>query len=117
MLRTIAMLMLVAFTVVRPALADVPPPYELYAIGATIADAQPFPTISTVSPGSPAARAGLKVGDGVIAINGVYSKGGGPFYFFARGLQGPQGSNVELIVLRDKRQVLVVKIVRSLPLR
>lgn len=117
MLRIVAMLMLVAFTVVRPALADVPPPYELYGIGASMADAQPFPTISTVSPGSPAARAGLKVGDGVIAINGAYSKGGAPFYFFARGLQGPQGSTVELIVLRDNREVLVVKIARSLPMR
>jgi C-terminal processing protease CtpA/Prc len=117
MLRIITMLMLVSFAVVRPALADVPPPYELYGIGASIADAQPFPAISTVSPGSPAARAGLKVGDGVIAINGVYSKGGAPFYFFARGLQGPQGSNVELIVLRDDREVLVVKVARSLPLR
>jgi C-terminal processing protease CtpA/Prc len=117
MLRTMTMLMLVAFAVVRPALADVPPPYELYGIGASITDGQPFPTISTVSPGSPAAKAGLKVGDGVIAINGAYARGGAPFYFFARGLQGQQGSNVELIVLRDNREVLIVKIPRSVPLR
>ena len=119
MLRTMALLTIVfaALASGRPALADVPPPYALYGIGASLADAQPFPTISTVSPGSPAARGGLKVGDGVIAIDGVYSKGGGPFYFFARGLQGPQGSNVELVVLRDNRQVLVVKIARSVPLR
>lgn len=95
--------------------ADVPPPYELYGIGASLADAQPFP-IATVSPGSPAASAGLKSGDGVIAIDGVYSKAGAPFYFFARGLNGPQDSTVELIVLRDKGQVLVLKIKRGLKL-
>jgi C-terminal processing protease CtpA/Prc len=117
MLRVMTVLTIVFAALASPVLADVPPPYALYGIGASIADAQPFPKISTVSPGSPAARAGLKVGDGVIAINGAYSKGGAPFYFFARGLQGPQGSSVELIVLRDNREVLVVKIARSLPLR
>jgi len=107
----------IAWTSGTSALADVPPPYELYGIGASIADAQPFPKVSTVAPGSPAALAGLKAGDAVIAINGIYSKGGAPFYFFARGLQGPQGSSVELIVLRDNRQVLVLKIARSVSLR
>ena len=119
MLRIMALLTIVfaALASGGPALADVPPPYALYGIGASIAEGQPFPTISTVSPGSPAAKAGLKVGDGVIAINGTYSKGGAPFYFFARGLQGPQGSNVELVVLRDNREVLVVKIARTVSLR
>ena len=119
MLRTMTLLLTVfaALASARPALADIPPPYEPYGIGASIVDAQPFPTVSAVSPGSPAATAGLKIGDGVIAIDGAYSKGGAPFYFFARGLQGPQGTSVELIVLRDNRQVLVVKTARSLPLR
>ena len=115
MLRIAAVLMFVVVVSVniQSAFADIPPPYEVYGVGASLADAQPFPTIS-VAPGSPAAQAGVKTGDGVIAINGIYAKGGGPFYFFARGLQGPQGSTVELVVLRDNRQVLVFKMARSL---
>ncbi len=118
MLRIAAALMFVVALCAStlPAVADIPPPYDVYVIGASLTDAQPFPTVSMVSPGSPAAQAGLKVGDGVIAINGIYAKGGGPFYFFARGLQGQQGSTVEVIVLRDNRQVLVLKMTRSLRL-
>ena len=53
----------------------------------------------------------------MIAIDGNYAKGGAPFYFFARGLQGPQDSKVELIVLRDGREVLVVRMTRTVPMR
>jgi C-terminal processing protease CtpA/Prc len=109
----VALLMLVG----AKAQADIPPPYEPYGIGASIVDAQPFPIVSNVTPGSPAANAGLTTGDAVIAIDGTYSKAGAPFYFFARGLQGPQNSSVELIVLRDNRQVLVLTVARSAPLR
>ena len=103
MLRVVTLLAVMSFAIVASARADVPPPYELYGVGASMADAQPFPTISGVAPDSPAAKAGLKVGDGVIALNGIYAKAGAPFYFFARGLQGQQNSNLEIIVLRDNR--------------
>ena len=93
MLRTMTLLLTVfaALASARPALADIPPPYEPYGIGASIVDAQPFPTVSTVSPGSPAATAGLKIGDGLIAINGAYSKGGAPVLFFRPWPSGSAG--------------------------
>ena len=68
--------------------------------------------------GSPAAKAGLKAGDAVIAIDGSYSKSGGaPFYFFARGMQGRQGSAVELVILRDNQRVFTVKLARTVVIR
>lgn len=99
------------------AVADIPPPYDPYGIGARLEQAEPFPQIADIQRGGPAEKAGLKKGDGVIAIDGSYSKGGAPFYFFARGLQGPQDSVVELVVLRDARSVIVVKIKRTFALR
>lgn len=93
--------------------ADIPPPYEIYGIGAGINEAEPYPKLSGVAMKGPAALAGAKEGDGVIAIDGTYAKSGVPFYYFARGLGGRQGSTVELVLLRDGRQVLVVKVVRS----
>ena len=117
MLRIALLLPLMVVAAFGAARADVPPPYEPYGIGASLADAQPFPTIASVKSDSPAAQAGLKVGDGVIAIDGNYAKGGAPFYFFARGLQGPQDSKVEIIVLRDGREVLVVRMTRTVPMR
>ena len=117
MLRIVTLLAATIFALAASARADIPPPYELYGVGASMADAQPFPTISGVAEDSPAARAGLKAGDGVIVIDGIYAKAGAPFYFFARGLQGQKDTNLEIIVLRDKRQVLVFRMVRSLRLR
>ncbi len=112
-----ASIVLFLFAAIGAARADVPPPYDPFSIGATLTEGQPFPTVSAVAANSPAASAGVKVGDGVIAINGVYAKGGAPFYFFARGLQGPKDSNVELIVLRANRDVLILRMSRSVPLR
>lgn len=98
--------------------ADVPPPYTPYGIGARLVDAEPFPTLADVKAGSPAAKAGLKAGDAVIAIDGSYSKSGGaPFYFFARGMQGRQGSAVELVILRDNQRVFTVKLARTVVIR
>lgn len=116
MLRLVA-LMFVLFSFVGAAKADIPPPYDLYGIGASLTEGEPFPTISNVVAGSPAAQAGLKVGDGVIAIDGAYAKAGPPFYWFARGLQGPQNSKVQVIVLRDGRQVLVLQLARTVRVR
>ena len=98
--------------------ADVPPPYDPYGVGARLDEAEPFPQLAEVQAGGPAALAGLKNGDRVIAINGSYSKNGRvPFYFFARGMRGPKDSVVELFILRDQERVFMVKIKRTVPLR
>lgn len=93
--------------------ADIPPPYEVYGIGAGIVEAAPYPKLSGVAKGGPAALAGAKEGDGVIAIDGNYAKSGVPFYYFARGLGGRRGSIAKLVLLRDGREVLVVSVKRS----
>lgn len=95
------------------AAADIPPPYDLYGIGATMMDREPFPAIGNVDKGGPAALAGVKVGDQVLALNGTYSATPAPFYFFARGLEGPKDSVAELIVLRKDAEVLVIKVKRT----
>ena len=107
---TLLVLLLSFATVAR---ADVPPPYDLYGIGASLTEGEPFPKVANVITGSPAAQAGLKNGDGVIAIDGAYAKAGPPFYWFARGMQGPQNSKMQLIILRDGRNVLVLQFVRT----
>lgn len=96
--------------------ADIPPPYVPYGIGASLTEAEPWPTLM-VAVGSPAAQAGLKTGDAVIGIDSLYAKGGAPSYYFARGLQGPQNSKVQLVILRGGNQVLVFSVVRAVRLR
>jgi C-terminal processing protease CtpA/Prc len=112
MLRIATFLLLFA-SLAALAKADVPPPYEPYGIGVTMTEGDPFPAITNVVAGSPAAQVGVKAGDGVIAIDGAYAKAGPPFYWFAKGLRGPQNSRVQLIILRDRQQVLVVPLVRT----
>ena len=94
--------------------ADVAPDYVIYTIGAKLDEADPFPTLTKIVAGGPAAKAGLKDGDAVIAIDGGYAKGVVPFYFFARGLEGPRNSVVELVILRDSKSVRIVKVKRTL---
>ena len=101
------------FAGVYQASADIPPPYTEYTIGASLAEGEPFPKIDRVATGGPAVKAGVKVGDEVIGLNGVYSKTNAPFYFFAKGLRGPKDSVAELIVLRNGAQVIVIKIKRT----
>ncbi|MCE9521274.1 MAG: PDZ domain-containing protein [Alphaproteobacteria bacterium] len=105
------------FAGVSQGLADVPPPYDPYGIGARLEEAIPFPKFVEVARGGPAEKAGLKAGDGVIAIDGRYSKGSAPFYFFARGLQGPENSTVDVVVLRDGSSVFVVRVKRTVAQR
>ena len=94
--------------------ADVPPPYEVYGIGAELEESEPFPKLSRFKKNGPADEAALKDGDQVIAIDGRYSKSNQvPFYFYARGLQGPKDSVVELIILRNGREVRLVKLRRT----
>ena len=102
---------------VSVARADVPPPYDLFGVGAVLEQAEPYPRLAQIQNGGPAEKSGLKSGDAVIAINGGYAKGGAPFYFFARGLQGPKDSFVELVILREGREVFTVKIKRTVALR
>jgi C-terminal processing protease CtpA/Prc len=92
--------------------ADIAPAYAPFAIGATLEEAEPWPKVRGISPGSPAAQAGVAVGDQVIAIDGVYAKSV-PFYYFARQMEGPEGSTVQIIVLRNENQVLVLSIARA----
>jgi C-terminal processing protease CtpA/Prc len=112
-MRALMCLVLFAWVGTFQVMADVPPPYEPYGIGVMMDQGDPFPKITSVAKGSPAALAGVKVGDQVIALNGTYSKTSAPFYFFARGLQGPKNSFAQVIVLRDGAQVLVFKVKRT----
>lgn len=111
-LAVIAGFVLMAFVPIL-ARADIPPPYALYGIGAQITEAEPYPVISGVSKDSPADKAGVRKGDAVIAIDGTYPKGI-PSYYFVRSLKGRQGSVVELVLLREERRVLVVRVKRTL---
>jgi C-terminal processing protease CtpA/Prc len=115
MLRIATLLMLI-LSLGAIARADIPPPYDPYGIGASLVEAEPFPTLK-VTPRSPAEQAGLQTGDAVIGIDSAYAKGGPPFYFFARGLQGRQNSKVQLVILRNGNQVLVFTVVRAVRLR
>ena len=118
-MRVLAIAVLALFVgFVTAAYADMPPPYEPYGIGARLSEAEPFPKLMDVRAGSPAQAAGLKNGDGIIAIDRSYSKSGRvPFYFFTRGMQGPQGSVVELVILRDQREVFTVRVKRAIAVR
>lgn len=115
-MRALAFLVLVvavSVTGVFQAAADVPPPYDPYGIGVKMVDGVPYPKISQVDKGGPAALAGVKAGDQVLAVDGTYSNSPAPFYFFARGLEGPKDSVAELIVLRNNAQVFVIKVKRT----
>lgn len=95
-----------------PAVADIPPPYEPYGIGLSLREAEPYPVAETVKKGGPAAGAGLQAGDAVIAVDGSYSKGI-PLYYLEKLTTGRAGTTVELVVLRNGRQVIVVRIKRT----
>jgi C-terminal processing protease CtpA/Prc len=92
--------------------ADIPPPYERYGIGATLTEAEPYPVISDVIKGGAADKAGIVNGDAIIAVDGDYARGGVPFYYLAGMLAGRQGTEVELVVLHERRLVRVVKVKR-----
>lgn len=92
--------------------ADIPPPYERYGIGARLQEGEPYPTFVEVTKGGAAAKAGIVAGDAVIAIDGDYARGVVPFYYFAGKLAGRKGSEVELVLLHDAREVKVMKLKR-----
>ena len=60
--------------------------------------------VSSVTSGSPAAAAGLQVGDRVVAVNGRHATA---FDSVSRLIRSSHGGKVTLIVLRDGRRVVV----------
>jgi C-terminal processing protease CtpA/Prc len=100
-----------------PSWADVAPPYPEFDAGFQVEDAAPYPKINNVVKGSPAAKAGLKNGDYVIALDGRYSKWKGPFYFWAKALRGPKDSKLRAVVLRGDSDVLVIDMPRTVSAR
>ena len=118
MVRMLAVVLCALAGLVVLARADMPPAYAEFGIGARLEEADPFPKLAQIVRGSPADKAGLKQGDAVLAIDGSYSKSGRvPFYFFARGMRGREGSTVELVILRDNQQVFTRKLARLVPYR
>jgi C-terminal processing protease CtpA/Prc len=100
-----------------PAQADVAPDYPEYHAGIQIEETKDYPAVSAVAAKSPAETAGVKKGDAILAMNGGYAKTNVPFYFFAKGLRGPRGSVLSLVLLRDGREVLVVNVNRTIAVR
>lgn len=103
--------------IAAPTRADIAPPYPEFHAGIEIAEGQPYPKIASVVKNSPAARAGVQVGDQVLALNGAYSKTAAPFYFWLKGLRGRKNSKAELIVLRQESEVRVFTLARTISVR
>lgn len=111
-----AALLALAFAVL-PSRADVAPSYPEFHAGIEVSEAEPYPKIASVAKNSPAAKAGVKTGDMVLALNGAYGKTRVPFYFWLKGLRGPKNSKMQVIVLRDESEVLVFDIPRTISAR
>src|SRR3954451_23646606 len=83
---------------------------EFDGIGTTVAEDKRGLSIQEVFPGAPAARAGIRKGDVVVAVNGK-SIAGEPSKLSTAKIRGPAGSSVTLTVLRpatgQKRTVSV----------
>lgn len=103
--------------------ADIPPPgdpyYDPHGIGADLIQGDPFPVLTNVAPDGPAARAGIRDGDGVIAIDGTYTKDGSTLDELRRLLVGNRQIPVQLVLLfsgGDRPSVRVVTVRRTVPL-
>lgn len=70
------------------------------------------PIVETLVPGSPAARAGIRLGDRVVAIDGVDAAGLGATRV-GRRLRGPRGSRVELAIRTAAGQTATRALVRE----
>ena len=108
-----AVFILFAFSLPWVVQSDVPPPYVPHGVGVELKETDGFPEVISVIKGSPAAVAGVKRGDSIIAVDGTFSKAV-PHYFLARSIRGEEGTKVELVLLRDARRVIVVNVKRSL---
>lgn len=97
--------------------ADIAPSRPEYHAGVQIQEAQPYPVVSEVATGSPAEKAGVRKGDRLLALNGGYARTQVPFYSFARGLRGQKDSKLQLILLRNDKEVLVIVVPRTISAR
>jgi len=104
---------LVGFSLPWVVQSDVPPPSEPHGIGVELRETEGFPSVHSVIKGSPAALAGVKRGDGVISVDGTYAKAV-PEYYLERLISGEKGTEVELVLVREERRVIVLKVKRSL---
>jgi C-terminal processing protease CtpA/Prc len=100
-----------------PARADIAPPYPEFHAGVDVSESQPYPKITAVTKNSPAEKAGVKIGDLVLALNGAYGKTRAPFYFWMKGLRGPKNSKMQLILLRNDSEVIVAEFARTISVR
>jgi carboxyl-terminal processing protease len=65
-------------------------------IGVSVRGAPDFRVIASVSPDGPAARAGIRVGDQIVAIGNVPTSKMRNVQEFLRKVSGPPGSDIEL---------------------
>ena len=83
------------------------PPQPYSGIGATIlaADAQGgLAQISSVFPGSPAEKAGVRPGDQIKSVDGTDVSGFAPDEIATR-IRGPEGSQVKLVLVRGSQEL------------
>ncbi len=106
-------IILFVFSLPWVAQSDVSPPYESNDVGVELNEADGSPEVISVIKGSPAAVAGVKRGDRLIAVDGTYPKAV-PHYFLERSVSAEKGTKVELVLLRDARRVISVNVSRSL---
>jgi carboxyl-terminal processing protease len=80
--------------------------------GLTLAVIRRHAVVATVAPGGSASGAGLGVGDRIVAIDGVPTRGEDAYSLNAA-LAGPPGSEVTLEVLPRRRRLLTVSLTRT----
>ncbi len=72
--------------------------------------------IKVVYPNSPAEEAGIKSGDDIVAVNGVYIPEGEFYIYLQRDLRGPEGEAVSVAVLRDGEELTFEMVRRKVEL-
>jgi carboxyl-terminal processing protease len=81
--------------------------------GIGIRPRRPGITVSEVFPGSPAEKAGLQVGDQIVAVNGETTENRS-LEDVSNLIRGPEGTPVNLVILRPKtNETLNVQVVRA----
>lgn len=78
-------------------------PYEYSHVGLQLELADSSVRVMAVAEGSPAARAGIQPGDGVVTIDGI-AVADRPLAELARLLEGKPGTSVRLSLRREKRE-------------
>ena len=80
---------------------------ERGVIGVAVQDEPDFRVITTVSPNGPAARAGVRVSDQIVAIGDVPTSKMQTVQEFLRKVSGPPGSEIELRLKRSQTNSLL----------